>query len=251
MLNFIGTGSAFNTKLGNNGAFIKKNKLLFMIDCGSATYARINESNLLEGVEHIYVLMTHTHPDHIGSLGDLIFHGYYSMGEMFKPSVTVIAPSQLISNIEKVLDGMGVPGNNYYRYFISTSGEINYNGFNILFQVVPVTHVKELTSFAYILHYENKAIYYSGDSNEISPLILERLNFGEIDLFYQDTSKLDYEGNVHLSLRELAELVNEDVRDRVFCMHLDKTFNVEEAKKLGFNVATSILEEENENEGVL
>lgn len=245
MFNFIRTGSAFNTKLGNNGAFIKKNKLLFMIDCGSTTYTRINESNLLEDVEHIYVLMTHTHPDHIGSLGDLIFHGYYSMGEMFKPSVTVIAPAQLSQNITKVLEGMGVPKNTYYDYLITTKGEINRSNFNIKFEVVLVTHMEGMISFAYVFYYEGKRVYYSGDSNEISGLILESLNFGEFDLFYQDTSKLDYDGNVHLSLNKLTDLVDESVRDKVYCMHLDKSFDIEEAKKLGFNVVKSILEEEN------
>jgi hypothetical protein len=50
-------------------------------------------------------------------------------------------------------------------------------------------------------------IYYSGDSNSIKSSVLERLKNGDIDRLYQDTCKLDYEGNAHLSLRRLTDIV--------------------------------------------
>lgn len=240
MLSFIGTGSAFNTKLGNNGAFIKKDDVLFMIDCGSSTFARMEQANLLEGVRQVYVLMTHTHPDHVGSLGDLIFHGYYQMGELFKPSVTVLAPSAL--EIEAVLDKMGVKEETYNLEIVGRYGAVNDNTFHINFSPVAVTHVKELNCFGYKLVYEGINIYYSGDSNAIPVEILQKFYMGSIDLFYQDTCKADYEGNVHLSLKKLDKLVGEFYRDRVWCMHIDKGFNREEAEALGFNVVKSILE---------
>lgn len=243
MLNFIGTGSAFNTKLGNNGAFIKKDDTLFMIDCGSSTFSRIQKANLLENDTHVYVLMTHTHPDHIGSLGDLILYGYYSMGKFAKPSITVLSPHDL--NIKSILEGMGVNENTYGLVEFNEFGELlslHHDGsFDIQIEAVPVKHVEELNCYGYIINYENKTIYYSGDSNEIPQDILDKLNTGRFDLFYQDTCKADYEGNVHLSLRKLSELVNKDERDKVYCMHLDGGFSKEEAEELGFNVVESII----------
>jgi len=35
MLKFIGSGSAFNTKLGNNSAYYKEGNQMLLIDCGS------------------------------------------------------------------------------------------------------------------------------------------------------------------------------------------------------------------------
>ncbi|MDK2600591.1 MBL fold metallo-hydrolase [Bacillus stercoris] len=106
MLNFIGTGSAFNTKLGNNSAFIKKDNSLFLIDCGSTTFSRLKETGLLEDVEKVFVLLTHTHADHVGSLGDLILYGYYSMGKLGVPNVSVYSPFSL--NIKNLLYMQGV-----------------------------------------------------------------------------------------------------------------------------------------------
>ncbi|WAH38331.1 MBL fold metallo-hydrolase [Alicyclobacillus dauci] len=90
MLNFVGCGSAFNTALGNNSAYMKFDDTLFMIDCGSANFGRIKRANLLDGIKHIDVLITHLHPDHIGSLGDLIFYTYYNMRPMFGVKVRLL-----------------------------------------------------------------------------------------------------------------------------------------------------------------
>ncbi|QIW89825.1 metal-dependent hydrolase [Bacillus phage Izhevsk] len=241
MFEFIGTGSAFNTSLGNNGAFIKQGNKFFMIDCGSATFHRIMEANLLEGVEEIYVLITHTHPDHIGSLGDLIFYGYYSMGNVMEKNVTVLAPDNL--EIALILSYMGVDTDTYYlKDFPENS--INYiEDFEILMMAVHTKHVKELDCYGYLFDYKGLKIYYSGDANIIPTPILNMFNDGGIHILYQDTCGADYEGNVHLSLKKLDELIAEgkELRKRVYCMHLDEKFDEIEAISLGFNVVKGVL----------
>ena len=236
MLSFIGTGSAFNTSLGNNNAYIKKGESLLLIDCGSSTFAKIQERNLLEGIKRVFVLMTHTHPDHVGSLGDLIFYGYYAMGEMGKPSVTVIAPMDL--HMEDVLNTVGVKRETYW-YYPMDEPYTWISNFSILIEPVRVVHVEELNCYGYTIRHKEDVIYYSGDSCNIPSGILDKLNMGAFDAFYQDTCKADYDGNVHLSLRKLTEMVKPEYRKRVFCMHLDNGFNIEEAKEIGFNVVSS------------
>lgn len=239
MLNFIGCGSAFNTKLGNNGGFIKKDHVLFLIDCGSSTFARIQQANLLEGVEEICVLLTHTHCDHIGSLGDLILYGYYSIGKLAEPNVSVFAPIDL--KIKTLLKMMGVEANTYKLVEFSEPTGYQYADFQIDFEPIKVTHVKNLNAYGYIIYYENKTGYYSGDCNGIPEEILARQNNGGFDFFYQDTCIAEYEGNVHLSLKKLDELMDLKGREKIYCMHLDEGFKVEDAKKLGFNVVESII----------
>ncbi|MFC4410599.1 MBL fold metallo-hydrolase [Chungangia koreensis] len=234
MLQFIGCGSAFNTALGNNGAFIKKDNVLFMIDCGSSTFERLQRAKLLEGVDTVHILMTHTHPDHIGSLGDLIFYGYYVMGEFAKPSIHVYAPEKL--KVREILRLMAVK-DEQYGYYVGNQGEI----MGIAYEAFDVPHVPELNAYAYLLEIDGERIYYSGDCSEIPSVIMDKFQSGEIDAFYQDTSKLDYPGNVHLSLNKLTELIPEELRGKVYCMHLDNQFDPEEAKGLGFNVVEAVI----------
>ncbi len=78
MLKFIGTGNAVNSEMGNTSAYIKENETLLLIDCGSTVFSRIKEINLLDDVKNVYVINTHTHNDHIGSLATLIGYLYFS-----------------------------------------------------------------------------------------------------------------------------------------------------------------------------
>lgn len=57
-------------------------------------------------------------------------------------------------------------------------------------------------------------------------------------MVYQDTSFLDYPGNVHLSLSKLEDLIPTAKRHAICCMHLDETFPTNEVKEKGFQVAT-------------
>lgn len=233
MLQFIGRGSAFNTEEGNNSAFFIHEGELVLIDCGSNIFDRLKKSGILKTIKNIRVLITHTHPDHIGSLGDLIFYSYFKMGNMGVKNLTVYAPYVL--KVPKIMKHMGVT-TDYYNIKQFDSGiDMVFEGSNIAIVAVPNSHVQELLCFGYIIEAKDKVIYYSGDSNKIHQSILNKIGTGQIDYFYQDTSYADYPGNVHLSLNKLCELVPEN-RDNVYIMHIDEGFPEYLALDYGFNV---------------
>ncbi|KAF1301044.1 ribonuclease Z [Enterococcus saccharolyticus] len=238
MFNFLGSGSGFNTALGNNNAYIKKGTTLFMIDCGSTAFSTLKKYQLFDGIEHIYVLLTHLHADHVGSLGDLIFYGKYALGEMGVPNVTVLCPKEI--KVADLLTLMGIPQSDYALEIFDQSSEIQTSDLQLSFTAVPVEHVPYLDCFGYIFNYQNQTAYYSGDSMMIPEKILTQIHQQAFDFFYQDTSQADYPGNIHLSLGKLTELIAPEYRSRVYCMHLDEGFNKESAKKLGFQVIHSI-----------
>lgn len=237
MIEFIGCGSAFHTELGNNGAFIKKDQTLSMIDCGSATFHRLVANGLLENVEKIDILMTHTHPDHIGSLGDLIFYSYFKLKPVFTTKVTVFAPDVLLNEVKAISQKMGVEDHQVNWQVLSANSKFESYSIN----PVAVNHADNLTCYGYELSKEGERYYYSGDANDIPEPILQQLIDGAYDLLFQDTSGADYEGNVHLSYRKLNELVPETSRPYVCCMHLDEAFPIEEARKSGFKLAIDYL----------
>lgn len=243
MLKFIGNGSAFNVERGNNSAYYIEGNQMLLIDCGSNIFERIIKSNLLEGIEHIHVLVTHTHADHVGSLADLILYTYYSHGEFAKLKVTV--NSLLSTGIKELLDLNGVINNIHYEFaMLRYDTVIAFKAFtNIaIFDVIKTNHVSELQSYGYTLRINGNNIYYSGDTSELSEDIIEKINKGAFDYAYIDTCKADYEGNVHLSLRKLTELIAPGARNKVYCMHLDDGFDVQEAVQLGFNITKNIFD---------
>lgn len=230
MLNFIGTGSAFNTELGNNSAFVKNNDSLILIDCGGTVFHRLQELSLLDGIQNLYIVITHTHPDHIGSLGDLIFYSYY----ILKKRPTIFFPSKEL--LKGILVSIGVTAE---MYNINSSEKIDvkdtqFRDFSIEF--VPVHHVDTIPAYGFVIKFNKKSLYYSGDAKDLSTKIIERVMNGEIDKIYQDTCGLDYEGNNHLSLRKLSSIVPKELRSRVYCMHLDKHITEKDIEDNGFNV---------------
>ena len=231
-LKFIGTGSAFNTKLGNTSAYIKENNTLLLIDCGELTFDRIISLNLLSDVSEVHIAVTHTHPDHIGSLGSLIFYCYFIKN--IKPTFHAVN-----SDFIELLEIMGVTEKHceFDNCAINQFAEIENLNIQLLF--ILNKHVRELTSFGILLLniVTKENAYYSGDSYEIPKSILYGLECGELNCLYQDTCKADYDGNVHLSLGKLVELIPEGLRGKIFIMHTDEGFDFDEAKELGFNVA--------------
>lgn len=230
MLNFVGRGSAFNTKLGNTSAFIKHNSSLILIDCGGTVFSRLQELKILDGLKNLYIVITHTHPDHVGSLGDIIFYCYHIL--KYRP--TIIFPQK--EHMEKLLTSIGVT-NKVYQFNSSDRVEIRdeqIGEFSIEF--LSVAHTNTIPSYGFIMKINGNTLYYSGDSNNISNEILNKLKSGEIQRIYQDTCGLDYKGNGHLSLKKLSELIPKELKYKVYSMHLDQHITEEEIRSNGFNV---------------
>lgn len=234
MLKFIGIGSAFNTDLGNTSAYIKKENRMLLIDCGGTVFHEIQKQKLLEDVNHIYIIITHTHPDHVGSVGEVIFHFYYLLGK----KATIIYPHK--EHITKFLESVGVSGEMYELLAINDENQKIYIQDQYLSEIgirhIPVTHVDTIEAYGFILKIQGKTLYYSGDANQLSTEVIQGLKNGQIDVIYHDTCGLDYEKNSHMSLKKLKEMIEEPYRNKVYCMHLDKHITKAEILKEGFRI---------------
>ena len=238
-LKFIGRGSAFNTKEGNNSAYIKRNGKLLLIDCGETVFARIKELNLLEDVTDVYVLLTHLHSDHSGSLGSLIAYCYY----VLKIKINVIYP-----NMDKITDFLALSelDNNAFTvlkpYRCDAERILRDHKLNVRIMYFHTVHTAIDNAYGYIIvdDEEKMVYYYSGDSNRY--LFNDMKIVSDDDdikdyIVYQDTCLADYDGNVHLSLNKLCEAVPcREVRKKIYCMHLDSDELMIKAKQAGFNV---------------
>lgn len=228
-LNFLGRGSAFNTKEGNTSAYYKQEDMLLLIDCGESVFQKIKDSNLLDGVKDVNILITHLHSDHAGSLSSLVMYCYYCKG--IKPNVYYPRYNDLVNFLETTGAIESVLWNYFDLEDFKDKTKIEINPFRTV-------HVKEISSFGYEIDDEpldnGEYIIYTGDMCEPYENMQGHLNFA--DRIYIDTCMSDYEGNVHMSLKKLCKLIRPKYRNKVWCMHLDCDEIITKAKMEGFNV---------------
>ncbi len=227
MLRFVGVGSAFNTWLGNTSAFVRLDERLLLIDCGGSVFERLLERNVLKGITALEICITHTHGDHVGSLGDLVLYCHFIL--KIKPVLRYPESER----IRTLLTIFGVPEEVY-----SLDGSLEFGlEENLRARFVLLEHADTMRSYGILATQGNRSFWYSGDSRQIPPEILDSFLAGQIELFYQDTSGADYPDSLHMSLERLKILIPQGLRHRVVCMHQDEAFNPMEAERLGFRIA--------------
>lgn len=206
-LQFLGVGSAFSES--HTAAFFENEEDFVLIDCSMLHVPTILT---LPGFKHknTYVLITHTHGDHVSGLGTLVHYCKYVLDK----TITIIATLPEISYSLKLL--------------LNFVEHCDPSAFNLIFPyklrdkdwfvtVIPTSHTEAGHSCGFALDLE-KPVIYTGDCNSLEPF-KDYLTSGvclytEISacksnthLFYEDV--LDY----------LKELTKQDVE--VYLMHID------------------------------
>lgn len=233
---FLGRGASFNPKEGNTSAFFIENQQLFLIDCGENIFERLLKYNILENIKTINVMITHSHADHIGSLGTLVMYSFYNL----KQKVNIITPQNIEykSNITNILGCFGCKSD-MYNLIDEKIFDKQYKSFRSI-RYIKTNHSEELECFSLLFDTENGIIYYSGDTNEIS-IIKELIDSGKlIDKLYIDTTTDNYPGNVHLNIDILNSQIPSELKKHVYCMHFNNEECIKKASELGFNITRTL-----------
>lgn len=232
-LNFLGRGAAFNPKEGNTSAFFIDNNELFLIDCGESIFKEIIENNILNNIEKINIMITHTHCDHIGSIGSLIMYSYYKLNN----KVNIIVPKEkkeYISNLLSIINLFGCSKDMY-----NTKYDIEYsNKYNVFQHISFVTtkHVDNLECFSIVFNTKDGIIFYSGDTKEINLLIKIINSNQKIDKIYIDTTTDNYPNNAHLNIEIIHNNIPFELKNKVYCMHINNYECIKLIEKYGFNI---------------
>lgn len=231
-LTFLGRGAAFNPKEGNTSAYFIENKKLFLIDCGESVFERIIENDLLKDIEVINLMITHTHSDHIGSIGSLVMYSFFTLQ---KP-INIILPNheEYIVHIKNILNAFGC-FESMYKIVLENEFDNKYERFTNI-RYLKTNHYNGLICYSLLFNTPNGIIYYSGDTRETT--IIEELIRGKenIDKLYIDVTTADFKGNVHIYIGILKDIIPENLKNCVYCMHFNNDECIEKAKELGFNV---------------
>ena len=233
-LKFLGRGSAGNEKEVNTAAYFFDKGDLFLIDCGVTVYQKIIEKDLLNRANNIYLMVTHAHPDHFGAAGYMIINYYWKHERQKKINIVLPKNAKHKVDIENNLVSFGCPLENF-NYIDEDKLDNKYETFNEI-RYVETKHCDDLTAcYGLFFTTNNGIIYYSGDTYEVDTLKSLIASRQPIDKIYMDTS---YENNpVHLNINTLIETVPEELKNKVYCMHLDDVEKcTEKASAAGLNV---------------
>jgi len=165
-INFLGTGGAFDTEFLNSAALLEFRNMNILLDCGFTVYTQLVKKNLTHKVD--FILLTHLHNDHCGSLATLLLHKkileksarpvILYPSEQFRQQIYAFLQLQ-ISDVEKYVDF--IPLDQY-------SGNICIDTYG--------QHAENMQTYAYVFEDEYR-IAYSGDLGKPEALFdkLEKL----------------------------------------------------------------------------
>ena len=151
-IKFVGTGGAFDANYVNSSAIITLNTKNYLIDCGHSVFPELVKKNLVPQID--FVLITHLHDDHVGSLGTLIFYNYHVLGR----KLTVLLPNHPIF-IQKFKQLVSLTVVNFESYMNIES----IDGVSVKSFETTGLHYEGMESFSYLFSDNQNHFVYSGD----------------------------------------------------------------------------------------
>ncbi|EET62585.1 metallo-beta-lactamase domain protein [Marvinbryantia formatexigens DSM 14469] len=221
-IRFLGCGSAFNPLLGNTSAYFIMEDSLVLIDAGETVFSKLYKMKLLESCPEIFIIITHTHSDHVGSLPSIISYTYYVLGKR----VNIFYPEK---SLAVLLDMMGIVRE---AYVLSVDRDFCIG--SVAVHALSVKHEENIGCYGYLLEFPDAKIYYSGDSYEIPDRVIKGFLAGEIKKIYQDTTEYETERLSHCPLSMLESLFPVQMRKNIYCMHFSNDF-MKKLEEKGFN----------------
>lgn len=231
-LKFLGRGAAFNPKEGNNSAYFIENNQLFLIDCGESIFEKLVSTGLVDSVDTINLMITHTHSDHIGCLGTLAMYSYFTLQKPL--NIIIKSDEKYLHDINKIISGFGIT-NVMFNFVDEQNLDNAYSTFKNI-RYIETKHYDGLNCYSILFNTDNGIVFYSGDTKEMTQLkaIIES---GEIiDKLYVDVSSSNFPGNPHLYIGILDEQISPELKSKTYCMHFNNDECIELAKSMGFNI---------------
>jgi Cft2 family RNA processing exonuclease len=231
-LTFLGRGAGFYPAEGSTSAYFLDKGELFLIDCGESVFDAFVDKKLLNSVSSLNILITHTHSDHVGSLGSLLL--YASVTKSIKTNIIIDENMAYAPQIRTLLDIYGLP-KRMYQIADASGFDHRYSHFNRV-RYIKTFHCDELESCAILFETSNGLVFYSGDMKDPAPLV-EILKSGQrIDKLFIDSNNDPAPNPYHLRLKEIYDIVPPELRPRVYCMHLNSSRCMDDAIGFGFKV---------------
>ncbi len=211
-LKFLGTGGSFEPAYGNSAAILELNGTNILLDAGFTVYPQLAALGLWPLSR--YILLTHLHNDHCGSLANILLHHlFFGNGE----KATILYPDeafrqQIVTFLEiqlKEVDKYAV-----FNPLSAIPGISALNTYN--------RHSENFQTYSYIFEEAHERIVYSGDLRDCHYLFAHVATLPALPtLVYHDLT-FNPENKGHALYSDLMIYQN---RYPIFGYHCDPTQN--------------------------
>ena len=208
-IKFLGTGGAFDYDLGNSAAIVTLNEKNILVDCGNSVYRKLRECKLASHID--YILITHFHDDHVGSLNSTILHHKY-FSDPSRPA-KILIPAPEFQDLLGWFISFGMPHPERYVDFIPLEEVPGIKAIDTFGM-----HIQNMQSYAYLFEDEGEVLAYSGDLGD-PDIVFEHLKDvkGKNIRVFHEMSFKQTEG-VHAYYKDLEKYVS---KYDIFAYHMD------------------------------
>ena len=229
-LEFSGRGAMLYPSEGNTSCIFKDTFNTFIIDAGSDVATKLIADKTLDSDSEFYFLNTHTHCDHIGSIGIMIQYLYYKKNKI----LNIIYDDNMLhlDKLLTILECMGIE-KNQYRLIKSNTLTNKFSKFNDIKYKVSNHGDTPLDSSSIVIESNNGDILYTGDiaDTKVIENFINKSN--NIDKIFVDVSLT--KSPVHISLDDL-KFIKDELKSKIWAMHINDKILEEKTKELGFNI---------------
>ena len=194
-ITFLGTGGVFDYEYGNSSAIVQHCGQKYLIDCGSSVYSTLRKHDLTDSID--YILLTHLHGDHVGSLFQLILH--FNLRATPRRKAPILCPTEAFrEELHRFLVFWLIDPTEFVDFQPLSAaqgvGALDTTG----------KHMVGMQSYAYYFTSENRLLYYSGDLGDVESTV-RFLNGRDEErvTVYHEMHHLT--GSAHVYYRDLME----------------------------------------------
>ncbi len=211
-IKFVGTGGAFDYQYGNSSAIVTCNGEKFLLDCGHDVYNQLRVKSSVEPID--YIIISHFHADHIGSLSTFILHHHlFVKGKQLK----ILYPEKHFKDALYSYLSFSLQKPEKYIVFIPMDNRPELDFINTFGK-----HVAGMQTYSYIFMEDREMIAYSGDLADGDTVFdyLSENAYPQTTVFHDIT--FDRQNSGHTYFKELEPYLAEY---SIYGYHCDPTQN--------------------------
>ena len=195
-------------------------------------FGYIMKNNLLKDIKSVYVVVSHTHSDHCGSLGSFGLYCQFVLKEKLK--IVVPHSEEYVQHLKHLMHTFGNT-DKAFEFVYEEELDYKFKNFNKV-RYDLTKHDYMLTSYSFIFESDRGDIFFSADTRVADNLLRFIETHKNIDKMFMEVTDLNTPDDIHMNLDRLVAVLPESVKSKIYMMHFRNDQCKEKVKNYGFHI---------------